>query len=168
MHPSAIRTGTAGPCSSCPISLFNQLPVRCQPVEKPTPSKMELAGGTPGAPGALGLGESMKKAGEVPYSGPARGRKEKDHKGTRGTEFQHRSPSSIAILPVRCKENPLRPGRGGEHEQGAGERSREVKGDLRPQSPTGEVQHTCLVLRTCKDMVTNVLDNKKPGPGREG
>jgi hypothetical protein len=40
MHPSAIRTGTAGPCSSCPISLFTQLPVRCQPVEKHTPSRI--------------------------------------------------------------------------------------------------------------------------------
>jgi hypothetical protein len=52
---------------------------------------------------------------------------------------------------------------------GAGESSQEkVTREISGPSPEQGVQHTRLVLRTCKDMVRNVLDIKKSGPGRGG
>jgi hypothetical protein len=43
-------------------------------------------------------------------SGLMRGRQEKATYHTHATGFRPRSPCSIAILPVRCKEKQLRPG----------------------------------------------------------
>jgi len=65
-------------------------------------------------PAGAGPGESKKKAGAEgrSCSGLKRGRKENDvNRLIAG--IRPRSPCSIAILPVRCKESPLRPGREG-------------------------------------------------------
>ena len=74
-----------------------------------------MEGVLPGGPGALGPGESMKKAGAEGRSCSSlmRGRQEKDHNGTRVTGFRPHSMRSIAIVLIRCKEKQLRPGRGG-------------------------------------------------------
>ena len=58
-------------------------------------------------------GEHAKVGGNRAFSGLMRGRKEKNVNETRATGVRLRSPRSIAILPVHCKENPLRPGPSG-------------------------------------------------------
>ncbi len=61
------------------------------------------------------------------------------------------------------------PRTGGEHDKGAGESSQvQVNREISGPSPEQGVQHTRLVLRTCKDTVRNVLDIKKPGLGPGG
>ncbi len=62
----------------------------------------------------IGPGESKKKAGEGwAFSGLQRGPKEGRINGTHTAMFRPRRLCIIAIIPVRCKESPLRPGRGG-------------------------------------------------------
>ena len=58
-----------------------------------------MEGVLPGGPGALGPGESMKKAGAEGRSCSSLmwGRQEKDHNGTRVTGFRPHSMRSIAI-----------------------------------------------------------------------
>ena len=56
----------------------------------------------------------MKKAGEGwAFSGLMRGQLEKDQDSTRKTGLRPRSLCIITIIPDRCKEKPLRPGREG-------------------------------------------------------
>ena len=64
-----------------------------------------MEGVLPGGPGALGPGESMKKAGAEGRSCSSlmRGRQEKDHNGTRVTGFRPHSMRSIAIVLIDAK-----------------------------------------------------------------
>jgi hypothetical protein len=72
----------------------------------------------------------------------------------------------MGTLPLVGAYAPIRshPRTPQEHEKGAGESSQEkVNREISGPRPEQGVQHTRLVLRTCKDTVRNVLDIKKPG-----